>query len=412
MIAAEHTATPAVVLKLYHQGGLGVARSLGRLGVPVFGVHHERRAPAARSRYLRDVFLWDLDKQPGERSVAFLLDVARRVGGRPVLVATDDATSMLVADHQDELAAAYSFPLQPPGLARALYSKLGMHDLCVRHGIPTPDVTVPRSRAEVERYAATGAFPVVVKAIDAAATQQRTGVRMAIVDTPDELLATYDQVADPAQPSILLQEYIPGGPESIWMLDAYFDERSECRFSAVGRKVRQYPPATGMASLGVCVSNPEVEELTRRFMRSVGYRGILDCGYRYDERDGRYKLLDVNPRLGATARLFVGADGLDVASALYLDITGQPIPADRVRDGRRWVVENYDAVTVAKLGARGGIGLRAWVRSLRGVEECAWWAADDIAPFVGMATRTAAMALHRVVPLDRIVPGMKRSTLL
>jgi D-aspartate ligase len=55
--AGANTSTPAVVLKLdpnvMHHGGLGVIRSLGRMGVPVYGVHEGRLAPAAGSRYLR-----------------------------------------------------------------------------------------------------------------------------------------------------------------------------------------------------------------------------------------------------------------------------------------------------------------------------------------------------------------------
>ena len=39
------TTTPAVILKLdrnvMHHGGLGAIRSLGRLGVPVYGVHED-----------------------------------------------------------------------------------------------------------------------------------------------------------------------------------------------------------------------------------------------------------------------------------------------------------------------------------------------------------------------------------
>jgi predicted ATP-grasp superfamily ATP-dependent carboligase len=35
----------------------------------------------------------------------------------------------------------------------------------------------------------------------------------------------------------------------------------------------------------------------------------VDLGFRYDARDSRYKPLDVNPRIGATFRLFVDAEG-------------------------------------------------------------------------------------------------------
>ena len=96
-------------------------------------------------------------------------------------------------------------------------------------------------------------------------------------------------------------------------------------------------------SASPCASaTDEVAALTCRFMRALGYRGILDIGYRYDARDGRYKVLDVNPRLGATFRLFVGDDGMDVVRALYRDLTGQPIPASRACVGRKWLVEDLD----------------------------------------------------------------------
>jgi len=56
------TTTPAVILKLdrnvMHHGGLGAIRSLGRLGVPVYGVHEDAWAPAAKSRYLHDRWIW------------------------------------------------------------------------------------------------------------------------------------------------------------------------------------------------------------------------------------------------------------------------------------------------------------------------------------------------------------------
>jgi len=396
--------TPVVAMRIGL--GLGLIRSLGRLGVPVHAVHTRATTAAARSRYLRDLFVFDVVREPAPATVEFLLDVAGRLGGRPILITTDDVSAMVVADHQAELAEAFTFPHQPDGLARALSDKRGMAELCRRHGIPTPGTEFPSSRADAERFAAETAFPVVLKAIDGGRMDQRGGVRTTIVEDAGALLEAYDGLEDPASPNLMLQEYIPGGPESIWMFNGYFDERSECRFSAIGRKLRQAPPDTGMTSLGVTEHNPTVDELTRRFMRELGYRGILDCGYRYDERDGRYKMLDVNPRLGGTFRLFVGERGLDVARALYLDLTGQPVPDDRVADGRRWLMEPYDLGTFVRLRAAGRLGARRWLRSLRGVDEKAFFASDDPAPFLAMGILGAGVAVYRGLRLGRVMPSL------
>ena len=119
-------------------------------------------------------------------------------------------------------------------------------------------------------------------------------------------------------------------------------------------------------------------------MRAVGYRGILDIGFRFDARDGQYKLLDVNPRIGGTFRLFVGPDGTDVLRAMYLDLTGQRVPATSLCEGRRWIVEPLDLLSSLTYLRRGDITLRGWVRSLRRVREAAWFALDDPAPFLAL----------------------------
>ena len=68
-----------------------------------------------------------------------------------------------------------------------------------------------------------------------------------------------------------------------------------------------------------------------------------------------YKLLDVNPRIGGTFRLFVGPDGTDVLRALYLDLTGQAIPPTSEPDGRRWIVEPQDLISSLAYRRRGDI---------------------------------------------------------
>jgi predicted ATP-grasp superfamily ATP-dependent carboligase len=83
--------------------------------------------------------------------------------------------------------------------------------------------------------------------------------------------------------------------------------------------IRQYPPYIGVTSLGVCVTNEAVKKQTKTFMKAIGYRGPLDIGYKYDDRTGQYKAIDVNPRIGTTFRLLVDTLGMDVARALYLD---------------------------------------------------------------------------------------------
>jgi predicted ATP-grasp superfamily ATP-dependent carboligase len=392
-----NTARPVLVLKLYHHGGIGVVRSLGRLGVPVHAIHDDVRAPAARSRYLREVLAWDFDAAPGPESLEFVLEAGRRIGGPPVLLAADDTAQAFVSDHAAALREVFAFPHQPEGLTQRLFSKQGLHALCREHDVATPLTAFPQTREEAREALERAVFPLLLKPIDNVRFKQRNGIPMYIAQDASDALAAYDRLEDGAAPNVMLQEYIPGPSSSVWVFTGYFDRRSELVFGAGGAKLRQYPIHTGTTCFGVVRSNPEMEAATARFVKALGYGGVFDCGYRYDARDGRYKLLDVNPRVGANFRQCVGRGGLDVVRALYLDLTGQEVPADVPAEGRRWWVENYDVAAAVDAYRAGELSARRWVSSLRQVDELAWFAREDLAPFRAMCAAAPAAFGRRLL---------------
>lgn len=389
-----NTSTPVVILAPGHHGH-GIARSLGRLGVAVYGVHADGNSPAARSRYERQSLVLDIDSGSHAQAVTWLLSLANRIGTRPILVPTDDVSCLFVDDHLESLREAYLLPNQPPGLARSLSSKESMYRLCRQHGVPTAETVFPKTRDQVVTFAGEAEFPVMVKGIDTAGLKREKGVGMALARNADQLLELHDRLETPDSPRLMLQEYVPGDAQSVWMFNGYFDSDSRCLFGITGRKVRQYPAYTGMTSLGVCVANETVAGQTTRFMRALGYQGILDIGYKYDSRTGEYKLLDANPRIGASFRLFVDRGGTDVVRAMYRDLTGQPAQSGAPREGRRWLVENFDLVSSARYLKDGQLSLRGWFWSFRGVQEASWFALDDPAPFFSMCRLSLQWGLGR-----------------
>jgi predicted ATP-grasp superfamily ATP-dependent carboligase len=246
------------------------------------------------------------------------------------------------------------------------------------------------------------AFPVLLKGIDGLLLARKTGKKMVICHNLSELLANYEELEDPDHPNLMIQEYIPGGADSVWMFNGYFNSHSECLVSFTGRKLRQCPIHTGATSLGICLRNPAVEDSVKALMKAVGYRGMLDVGMRYDLRDGKYKVLDVNPRIGATFRLFVDTEGMDVARAYYLDMTGQPVSMSAVHEGRRWLVEDMDASASLHYWLEGNLTARAWIDSLHGIEEAGYLCRDDPAP---AALRAMSVARRLASRLFRKLTG-------
>ncbi len=392
--SVQDTGVPCVVIcPGYH--GQGIARSLGRLRIPVYGVHSDPHSPVKYSRYWRQNFVWDISAHSARESVDWFLALGRKIGSRPILIPTDDHSCLFVDDNAGELLKAYRFPAREPGLARALTDKKQMYHLCKKHDIPTPETSFPQSREDVLQFISNAAFPVMLKGIDTVRLLLETGVRMVIAKDAETLLSCYDKMESPDSQNLMLQEYIPGNAEDVWMFNGYFDEKSNCLFEITGRKLRQYPAYTGMTSLGICEKNQAVSNLTKRFMKAIGYQGILDIGYKYDSRSDKYYLLDPNPRIGASFRLFVDSKKLDVVRMLYLHFTGQQVVPGALQEGRKWLVEPFDLVSSYRYWRDGALRIRDWVGSFQGVKEAQWFARDDLLPFGMVWMKSLRRAFHR-----------------
>jgi len=250
--------------------------------------------------------------------------------------------------------------------------------LAKKYKIPTPEAAFPRSTDDVRKFLKTASFPVMLKTTNTRAWGLMTKI---IVHSAPELIKNYDAVQMSDSAGVMLQEFIRGSDRGTWLFEGYFNESSTSLFDVTGTKIRQWRRHSGLTSLGICVRNQTVETMTREFMRALGYRGVVDIGYRYDSRDGRFKLLDFNPRIGATFRLFVGDNGMDVARALYLDMTGQGVTRDYAKDGRKWFIEDLDLMSGALDWLDGELSLREWLNSYSGARESAYFAFDDVRPF-------------------------------
>lgn len=404
--------TPALVLKfdpnVMHHGGLGVIRSLGRLGVPVYGVYEGPWAPAANSRYLRGRLFWRVSAEQVRGVQRALLRVAERIGRPAVLIPTDDAGAVFLAEQGGPLREAFHFSAPPPDLPRRVAGKYSLFELCRELGVPSPEAALTVSLEEARTFAAGSGFPLIAKLTTPWSAGGKKVRSTTIIRTSEELDEGY-RAWEAAGVGVMLQEYIPGGSDNDWFFHGYCDADSGCRPAFTGVKERSYPAYAGLTSLGHSAPNPVLRDQVVDLLQRISYRGIVDIDARFDPRDGQYKLLDFNPRLGAQFRLFTDSAGTDVVRAAYLDLTGQPVPDGEPIIGRRFLAENYDPIGALGYLRRGDLRLREWAASLRGIDETAWFARDDLRPFGLMCLRMGWRAISGPITRRRKTQGASAS---
>jgi D-aspartate ligase len=369
----------------FAHGLLAAIRTLGREGVSVHTSIEDWFVPHFASRYLdRSQAMEPATADEAPDSILHkLMNFAARLKRPAVLLATDDEAALFMAEHAGVLRPHFILPSIDAGLPRMLASKRGLYEACVKHGIPTPRTVFAKSMNDVHGFLAEGQFPVIVKnsepwlRITAPAVPSST-----IVNTREELL---DMATTwPSNPNAVIQEYIPKNETSDWMVHGYFGRHPSARIIYTGRKIRQWPTQAGVTTFGIAAKNEQLHNLAATFCEAVGYRGIVDMDWRLDGRDGQFKLVDFNPRIGSNFRLLVGEGNLDVVRAAHLDLTGRALPVAQQIHDRRFVVENLDLAT------RLLSGTAAAQDAGTGILERAWFASDDPLPFFVMALRFVA----------------------
>jgi predicted ATP-grasp superfamily ATP-dependent carboligase len=150
---------------------------------------------------------------------------------------------------------------------------------------------------------------------------------------------------DPSE--ILVQERIPGGGENQFSFCAVCRE-GHAYASIVAQRRRQYPVDFGNASTFVeTTEQPVVEAAGRRFLESIGFDGLAEVEFKFDPRDGKYKILDVNPRTWGWHTLGKAA-GMDFAYMLWRQAVGLEVAPVTTHRNATWIREITDFVSIAK----------------------------------------------------------------
>ncbi|MEU5308429.1 ATP-grasp domain-containing protein [Streptomyces sp. NPDC021562] len=387
---------PAVLLRIdrnpFHHGTLGAVRSLGRAGVDVHVVADSAGSPVRSSRFVRELH----PPPPAGASAAEIVTVLRRVAariGRPaVLIPMDDASAIAVGRFREDLAPDYLLPRQPGALPERVADKAELAEVCAAAGIPHPGTLVPGSAEQAAAAAWRLGLPVVAKWSRPWLVPAGSGLRSTVVVRSAREARELFLRAEEAGSRLLLQEFLPPGPDRDWFFHGYADRTGAVRAGGPGRKQRSWPRDAGLTAVGRWTPNPQVQTLAERLIGELGFRGIFDLDFRRCGSTGRYHLLDFNPRPGAQFRLFADSAGLDVVRALHLDLTHRPLAAGAPLAGRAFVVENY-----APLSA---------LRPAPGGRELAWSASDDRGPALAMWALWGRHVTERL--LGRVLERLRR----
>jgi D-aspartate ligase len=325
---------PALVLDVGWVNGLGAIRSLAREGIRVLALDHRPSALGLRSRLALPVLCPDPDLD-GERFTAFLGELTELLPAPVPIFPTHDDGLAGAARAAEELEGRLLCPFPARERLELIQRKRWQLERAQEAGLAIPRTVYPSSAAEARAAAGELGFPLLVKPSEPIGFRRAFRRQAFRCSSPAELEEAYAKT-EPYQP--MLQEVVPGPDSALYSVGSYLDREGKPLGLFCGRKLRQTPRGVGTCRLGESLWLPELVEDSLRLLAACGHIGLSQVELKRDERDGAFRLMEINPRLWQWHTL-AEACAVNLPAIAYRDLTGSP-PEPRTSAGarKRWVI--------------------------------------------------------------------------
>jgi D-aspartate ligase len=355
---------PAVVLGMF-ETGLGVARSLGKEGIRVLGFDHKKDI-GFYSRFVRPKICPHPVTMENE-FIRFLIESGRKEKEKPVLFITSDNFILTISKNRERLSPYYHFNFPTDQLFKTIFNKFSQYELAKNAGIDVPGTLVPENLSQLKKVSDTLSYPVLIKGMTVSNWREKVGssIKGYTATNPDELLRKCSPLFEMGV-KLIVQEIIEGPDTNHYKYCAYYSSDGVPLLEFTLRKIRQQPVHFGVGAVVESIHSSEVMDSGSALFKGIGYRGVGSAEFKLDQKDGKFKLIEINPRYWQQNSLPT-ACGMNFPLYDYLCSTGQPVlPLAKFQVGIKWINRYMDFVSFMDYHKEKEITYKTWRKSLKG----------------------------------------------
>ncbi|MDO5301891.1 MAG: carboxylate--amine ligase [Tissierellia bacterium] len=295
------------------------------------------------------------DFEEDEVFLTVLREVAARYSEPLLLISCGDGYTSLITRHEEELRKLYRFNYIDGAMQEALENKEAFYRVCEEYGLPYPK-TYTITYENRENFQVPFNFPVALKPNDSIAYLHVDfeGKKKAYrLDSEEELREVVAKIyATDYKGELILQDFIPGDFSKMYVLNAYVNTRGKVTMMCLGKCLLDecLPKEIGNYNALMTMGDMDIYKKYENFLQDIGYRGFANFDLKYDERDGEYKVFEINIRQGRSS-YYMTAGGCNFVTYLVEDLLeGKDPEVHYHHDSALWL--SVDPSVLRKYGAK------------------------------------------------------------
>lgn len=279
-----------------------------------------------------------------DKFVSILMDEAKKHSDDEILIlmGCTDEYAELIIDNRDILSEKYIVPYIDSTLKNKLVEKELFYEVCEKYGLDYPKTYVFNKGDKTDKFDLT--YPVIVKASDSISFFQNPfeGMNKAyLANNYDEFKKIIEDVYSHGyEKSMIIQDFIPGKDDHMRVLTCYSDRNGKVKMMCLGHVLLEEHTPKGIGNHAAIITeyDEELMEKYKTFLEDIGYVGFSNFDMKYDDRDGRYKVFEINLRQGRS-NYYVTSSGNNIAKYVVEDrIEEKDLPLKIQKDEFYWRV--------------------------------------------------------------------------
>ena len=361
---------PAFVFGMF-ETGLGIGRSLGRNGIQVIGLDYKKDV-GSYSKYIKFSLCPNPIKNEGI-FVEYVIDIAKSFEYKPVLYIAADDFLEVISKNRLILQEYILMNIPEIETLKLAFDKYLLYDKFKNLGIDCP-----KTYTESTNHT----FPLIIKAKNVNDWRNKisSNDKVIIVNNKNEL-EKHLKILDELNIGYVLQEIIPGNDDKFFKYNTYRGRDGEILAEFMLQKLRQNPVRYGVGSLVKSIYDEEIRDIGRTVFELIEYKGVGSVEFKYDERDNRYKLIEINSRYWQQNILPTKCGvNFPLIEYLYLTSAKNYRLATNYAKGIKWINMYMDFTSFLNYRKEGKMGLMDWVDEIKGGKVFSDFAGDDLIP--------------------------------
>ena len=246
-----------------------------------------------------------------------------------ILIGCTDAYADLIIQNKEALSRYYFCSCPKADLAKQLISKEAFYGMCDQYGMDYPKTVIIKNANEINKLDSLPfGYPVILKPSSSIRYWQNPFDGMKKVykaDSADDAKHIAQTIFSSGyDDSLIIQDFIPGDDSHMYVLTAYSNQNAEVKMMCLGHVLLEEHTPKGIGNHVAILTeyHEALMKTVKNFLETVGYTGVANFDIKFDSRDGKFKIFEINLRQGRS-NFYVTHSGANIAKLLVCDARGE-----------------------------------------------------------------------------------------